>query len=72
VSIPLLYDAPTLFCNESIVGTAKPICPHAPWTVEPMYPHASWMAGVWGEASPPVPPEVRPNVGPAVRVRETS
>ncbi len=30
----------------------------------PVRRHASWLAGVWGEASPRVPPEARPNVGP--------
>ncbi len=52
----------------------------------PVCPRAAWMAGVWGEASPQVPPEgaegarseaqvppeARPNVGPVARVRETS
>jgi len=40
--------------------------------VELVHPSPSWMAGVWGEPSPRVPPEARPNLGPAVRVRETS
>ncbi len=39
---------------------------------EPVRWHAASLAGVWGEASPQVPPEARPNVGPAARVRETS
>jgi len=39
--------------------------------VELVHPSPSWMAGVWGEPSPRVPPEARPNLGPAVRVRET-
>ena len=52
----------------------------------PVCPRAAWMAGVWGEPSPQVPPEgaegarseaqvppeARPTVGPAARVRETS
>ena len=40
---------------------AKPICPHA-----------SSLAGVWGKPSPQVPPEARPNGGPAARVQGTS
>ncbi len=42
-----------------------PACP-------PACPLPSWLAGVWGEPSPQVPPEARPNVGPAARVQETS
>ncbi len=30
---------------------------------EPVRRHAASLAGVWGEASPQVPPEARPNVG---------
>ncbi len=39
---------------------------------EPVRRHAASLAGVWGEPSPPVPTEARPNLGPAARVRETS
>jgi len=37
----------------------------------PVCLHAAWVAGVWGEPSPQVPPEARPNVGPAARVQGT-
>jgi len=50
---------------------------HGPGSVhcrvaEPVHPSPSRMAGVWREPSPRVPPEARPNVGLAARVRETS
>jgi len=80
---PALRGAGPAHCR----GAAKPLYSHAPWLASALwlasapptlplsngvYPHVPWLAGVWGEASPQVPPEARLNVGPAARVRGTS
>ena len=35
-------------------GGGQPLC--TGWVTSPVHPHAPWLAGVWGEASPQVPP----------------